>query len=155
MEDDIDREISRIIQIISERGEGSGAMFLGHEAFSWNYRFIFRFLKRYGGHANRILFRITTKEKQTVFNEVVAQFGIVLRNTLRRSDIIVQHGSNQFFVVLPLLSCEDTPQVIGRVMSAWERSEYHDMVGIEYTASPVSFGEETTGQTAADQKRGI
>ena len=141
VEDDIEREISRIIQIISERGEGTGAMFLGHEAFSWNYRFIFRFLKRYGGHANRILFRIEADEKKVVLPETVSQFGIVIRNTLRRSDIIVQHGPNQFFVVLPLLTQKDTPSVIGRIMSAWEKSGFSDGIRIEHTSSPVSFRE--------------
>ncbi len=146
-EDDIEQDLSRIIQIISERGEGSGAMFLGHEAFSWNYRFILRFLKRYGGHANRILFRILADETNAVFPEIVAQFGITLRNTLRMSDIIVQHGANQFLVVLPLLTPGNTQRVIDRVMGAWERSEYHDRVRIEHTASPISFGEDTDGQT--------
>ena len=141
-EDEIDNDLSRLVQIISERGEGTGAMFLGHEAFSWNYRFIIRFLKRYGGHANRILFRISADEKPALFSEIVAQFGIALRNTLRKSDIIVQHGANQFLVVLPLLTVKDTPGVIKRVMSAWERSDYHNRVRIEYTSSPVSFGEE-------------
>ena len=66
-EEDIDRDLSRVIQIMSERGEGKGAMILGQEAFSWNYRFIIRFLKRYGGHANRILFRISADENKVVF----------------------------------------------------------------------------------------
>ena len=140
-EDEIDQDLAHMIQIISERGEGKGAMMLGQDAFSCNYRFIVRFLKRYGGHANRILFRISADEKQIVFNEIVAQFGVILRNTLRRSDIIVQHGPNQFFVVLPLLTKKDTPQVIDRVMKAWAGSEYHNRVRIDHIDSPVSFGE--------------
>lgn len=138
----IDQEIQHMIQIISERGEGKGAMLLGQEAFSWNYRFIIRFLKRYGGHANRILFRISADGNQVVFGEIVAQFGVILRQTLRKSDIIVQHGTNQYFVVLPLLTQKDTPQVIKRVMKAWERSEYSNRVRIDHIDSPISFGEE-------------
>lgn len=146
VEDDIEREIGRIIQIISERGEGTGAMFLGHEAFSWNYRFILRFLKRYGGNANRILFRIESDEKKVVLPEIVSQFGIAVRNCLRKSDIIVQHGPNQFFVVLPLLTQKDTPGVIARIMSAWEKSGFSDGVRIEHTSSPVSFKDAVQGQ---------
>ena len=146
-EGEIEQDLSHLIQIISERGEGTGAMILGHEAFSWNYRFIVRFLKRYGGYANRILFRISEDRDQIVFSEIVAQFGIVLMNSLRKSDIIVQHGPNQYFVVLPLLNMEDTPGVIDRVMKAWERTEYHDRVRIEHTASPISFCSEADGQT--------
>ena len=153
-ENEIDQDLSRIIQIISERGEGTGAMLLGHEAFSWNYRFIIRFLKRYGGHANRILFRISADENKVVFPEIVAQFGNVLKDSLRKSDIIVQHGADQFFAVLPLLTKKDTPKVIERIMRAWEKNDYHNRVKIDHIASPVSFGKDTDGQDSDDSRRG-
>ncbi len=84
-EDDLELEMSRIIQVMSERGEGNGAFLLGQEAFSWNYRFILRFLTRYGGVAARILFSLSSKEKGEMFTEAVMEFGNVLKDTLRLS----------------------------------------------------------------------
>ncbi|MBO4889592.1 MAG: diguanylate cyclase [Lachnospiraceae bacterium] len=141
-DDDLGRDLSRVIRIVSERGEGKGAMLLGQEAFSWNYRFIIRFLKRYGGIGNRILFRISAREEGVIFSEIVAQFGNVLKNSLRKSDIIFQCRPNQFFVVLPQLTQRDTPGVIRRVMKAWEMSGYNDRTQIEYTSSDLSFATE-------------
>ncbi|MBO4904401.1 MAG: diguanylate cyclase [Lachnospiraceae bacterium] len=135
----LDQEIARAIQIVSERGEGKGALILGQEGFSWNYRFIIRFLKRYGGHANRILFRISSDDDSVVFSEMILQFGNVLKNTLRKSDIIFQYRPNDFLVVLPLLSPDDTPSVIDRIMKAWSEQGYDNRVNIEYVTSPIAF----------------
>ncbi len=143
-DDDFENDLARVIRIVSERGEGKGAMLLGQEAFSWNYRFIIRFLKRYKGVVNRMLFRITTDEKKPVLREAAAEFGSVLRNALRKSDIIFQYRPNQFFVVLPNLSENDTPGVVKRIMDAWETSKFHDRVKIEYINSLQSFGDEYT-----------
>lgn len=137
--DDLERDLSRVIQIISERSETKGAMMLGQEAFLWNYRFIIRFLKRYGGCANRILFSVTAEDKGALYNETIAQFGNVLKNSLRKSDIIFQYRPNQFFVVMPHLSQKDTPVLIRRVLKAWDNLGYSDRVKIECKESFISF----------------
>lgn len=138
-EDDPDREIVRILKIVSERGEGRGAMFLGQEAFLCNYRFIMRFLQRYNGSANRILFLLSAKEKGVIFSEMVASFGNVLKDTLRKSDLFFQSRPDQFFVMLPQLEKNDTPGVIERIMKAWEKTGFGDRVNIEYATMPVTF----------------
>ncbi len=137
--DDLAGELQRAIQIVSERGDGSGAMILGQEAFSWNYRFIVRFLKRYGGIANRVFFSVTSKEDGPIFSEITALFGSILKKSLRRSDIIFQYKPNRFFVMLPQLKENDTPGVIERVMKAWDSMGYKDRATIEYVSMPESF----------------
>ena len=141
-DDEFENDLSRVIRIVSERGEGKGAMLLGQEAFSWNYRFIIRFLKRYNGVVNRMLFRISANEEGVVLQEAVAQFGNVLRNTLRKSDIIFQYRPNQYFVVLTNLKEKDTPGVVARIMNEWDKLGYQDKVKIEYTDSFLSFRQE-------------
>lgn len=138
-EDALDKDLMRAIQIVSERSDGMGAMILGQEAFSWNYRFIIRFLKRYGGVAGRIMFRVISEEKGVAFSETAACFAGVLKKTLRKSDIIFQYRPDMFFVVLPLLSQKDTPNVIARVLKEWENSGRSDMVRIDHETSTVSY----------------
>ena len=38
------------------------ALILGKEAFSWNYRFIIRFMDRYNGVATRLLISLSTSD---------------------------------------------------------------------------------------------
>ena len=138
VQDDLEGELLRVTQIVEERGKGKGAMLLGQEAFSWNYRFIIRFIKRYRGGANRILFSLTADEKGVIFSEMVAEFGNVLKDSLRKSDIIFQSKPNQFFAVLPQLTQKDTPKVIQRVMNAWERTGYLNRVRIDYVTAVLT-----------------
>ncbi len=137
MEEDLDLYLSRVIRIMSERGEGKGAMLLGQEAFSWNYRFIERFLMRYGGAAMRILFVLSSDEEDILFSEMVAEFGNVLSATLRRIDIILRWQQNQYFVVLTQLTEKDTPKVIDRIMRAWTNAGYNDRLKIQYVTSLI------------------
>lgn len=139
---DLERNMARVIQIVSERGEGTGALLLGQDAFSSNYRFIIRFLNRYGGSACRVLFRINAEENSVIFSEIAAEFGNVLKNSLRKSDLIFRCNPDQFFVVLPLLTEEDVPELIGRVLEEWENTGLHERVKIEYVMSGVSFEEQ-------------
>ena len=112
-------------------------MLLGQEAFSWNYRFIVRYLERFGGEAIRILFYLTSQEKGVIFSEMISEFGTVLKNTLRKSDIIHQWQQNRFFVVLVLAEEETTPDVVGRIMKAWSKTGYKDRIDIRYKASSL------------------
>ncbi|MCR4909121.1 MAG: diguanylate cyclase [Lachnospiraceae bacterium] len=136
--EDLDRELIRITRIMEERGDTKGALFLNQDAFSWDYRFIMRFMKRYNGIVNRFLISLSTEEKGVVFSEIVAEFGSVMRQTLRRCDIIFQCKPNQFFVVLPQLTEHNAPKVIRRILGEWEKKEYHDRVKIRYATATVS-----------------
>ncbi len=137
-ETDLERELSHLIQIMSERGEGKGAMLLGQDAFSWNYRFIERFLDRYGGSAVRLLFYLDSGKKGVIFSEMVSEFGRILKNTLRRSDIIHQWQQNRFFVVLSMSEQKDIQAVVDRIMKAWEETGYADNISIKYTTSIIN-----------------
>ena len=134
---DLDSELSRIIQIVSERGEGKGALILGQEIFTWNYRFIERFLERCGGVATRVLFSLSSDEKGVMFSEMVLEFGNVLKNMLGKSDIILRWQHNMYFVVLPLRSEEETSEMIDRIMEEWESKAYPGRVSIDYSMAAI------------------
>lgn len=136
-ERDLNIELSRIEQIMKERGDTTGALLLGHEAFSWNYRFIERFHMRYGGTATRILFSLSSEEKGVVFSEMVAEFGRVLRKTLRKTDIIYQWQHNCYFAVLPMLDEKNITNVTDRIMSLWKETGYNDRLKVEFASSQI------------------
>ena len=133
--DDLDGDLTRVIRIMSERNDSGGALLLGQEAFSWNYRFIERFLTRYGGTATRILFSLSSDEEGVIFSEMISEFGNVLKNTLRKTDMILQWQQNQYFVVLPLPVERDATKVTDRLLQAWENTGYSDRVTVKYATS--------------------
>ncbi len=136
-EENLELEIDRVSRILQERGEKKGAMILGKEAFSWNYKFITRFIDRYSGVAMRLLISLRTKSGEMPSGEAIESFAGVLKDNLRRSDIIFQDRPNHFFIVLPLLSTEDSPGVIDRVMSAWSEKTESGQIDIKYAMSLI------------------
>ncbi len=136
-EENLEEDLNRVLQIVSERGEGKGALLLGIEAFSWNFRYMERFRQRYGGCGTRILFSLSSEEKGVLYTEMVSEFGNVLKNSLRKSDILMQWKKNKYLVVLPLLQESDIPKIIDRLRNAWEKTGYHERSEIRYVSSTV------------------
>lgn len=135
--EDLDKEIMRVSQILEERGDRKGALILGKEAFSWNYRFITRYIDRYGTCATRMLFSLKTAGIGMPPSDTIEEFANILKNNLRRSDIIFQNRPSQFFVVLPTLGREDSPKVIARIMKAWGKNPEHSSTNINYSMALI------------------
>lgn len=135
--DDLEHEISRIAQIMEERGSRKGALLLGKDTFSWNYRFITRFVERYDAVATQILFSLSDKENGIPSSAVTDKFATILKNNLRKSDIIYQNRPYQFFVALPLLGEDDKDGVIGRISKAFLKEPESGGVEISYASKLI------------------
>ncbi|MBR1523594.1 MAG: diguanylate cyclase [Lachnospiraceae bacterium] len=132
------REMAKLTQIVEERGAGKGAMLLGQDAFSWSYRYIMRFIRRYSRVASKMMFFMTPKEEDIDISPAMVCFSEVLQNTLRRSDIIMQSGNNRYFILLPELKEKDLDSVTERIMSKWETTEFYAVTDVTYVAETVS-----------------
>ena len=135
---DLSAEIRRITKIVEERNEAGGALLLSQAAFSTIYRYMERFRKHYGGDATRILFSLTAEDGDAaILSTVSEQFAATLQRSIRRSDIIMQHKANQFFLFLPGLSAENVSVVTGRILANWQASEYAARVQVSFASAGV------------------
>lgn len=154
-EEDIKREFCRVMQIAEERNGRRGALFLNMEQFSYIYRFIKRFYMRYGGMIIKLMFILSLGDKgdidmenEHILKEAVGTFSLCLQDTLRKSDIIVQNRPNQFFLLLQELSEKEFPNVLRRIMTAWEATEAHDGIHVEYIMEPVIYEKQVCDKEA-------
>ncbi|MCR4922449.1 MAG: diguanylate cyclase [Lachnospiraceae bacterium] len=133
------KAMGRITRILEERNEGNGAMIYGLEAFSGIYHFVMRFNNRYKGRALKLLFTLSIRNEVTFedYKNSILAFGEVIKATLRRSDIILQNKSNQFFVLLPMIESPDTQRILERIFSRWEVEECKKYVDITYASEIV------------------
>ncbi len=142
-EEDIKRELVRIIRIVEERHNRGGALSLNLEQFSFVYRFVRRFYMRYGGMAIRLLFILseeeTDGEREYSLKEAAEKFSLCLQDVLRKSDMILRSRPNQFFLLLQELSEEDFPIVFQRIMDAWEATDAHAGIHLDYIVDPVVY----------------
>ena len=113
-------------------------MLLGQEAFTWSYRYIERYLTRYGGTAARILFFLSSDENDSIIDEMVTEFGHVLRENLRRSDIILHWQQSRYLVVMPHLNENDIPKVTERIMESWNKMGFSDRMTVDHTSSVLT-----------------
>lgn len=134
---DLEQELLRTSQILSERGERSGALMLGKDAFTWNYRFINRFIERYDAVATKMLIALSDEDDGAPGDEDVEEFAEILKNNLGSSDIIFQNKPNQFFIVLTMVSIEDAHKVADRILNVWKMTGHSEKIKIRYAVSAV------------------
>ncbi len=68
------------------------------------------------------------------------EFLELLQKKLRKSDVIVQIKSDQFFVFLPIITEEEAKMVIDRINNAFDEGNTRS-VKLQYVASHISFEE--------------
>ena len=71
------------------------------------------------------------------FAEASKAFGKVVNHTLRKSDIMMQSRTNQYFILLPEMTDRYIEKVRERIMYQWEYSEYYDVTIIKFEADTM------------------
>ena len=145
-ENDIQKEFARITQIVEGWHRRDGGISMDLKQFSLIYHFLRQFYKRYGGTVVKLLFILseedTAKELPYSLKDAAEKFELCLQDTLRKSDMILRHKPNQFYVLLQNLSEEDCPSVFQRIMNTWEAGETHTGIHIEYLMEYVIYEKE-------------
>ncbi len=121
------RDMKHVTMLLEERSVENCALWLGQEAFGYIYRFLIRYIKSYHGVAHKALFTLQKKEgvdygvRDEKFRDASEQLGAVLKKTVRKSDIMMQIQLNQFFLLLPELTDENSDSVKSRIFAGWEK----------------------------------
>ncbi len=134
----------RLNKILEERNMPNCALMLGSDSFIQIYRYIFRYIQTYKVDAYKLLFSISPNEKairKTRFTELVDGFGELLKNSLRKSDIMMRNRINQYFVLLIEVNKENIEKVVGRFMRAWNNTPNAEELQVVYEMEKVDFSE--------------
>ena len=136
---ELDAELMRLTQIMEERGDGNGALMLGMEDFTVSYRYIMRYIRRYGKRADKAIISLELNDGQEERNMgiIVREFAEILQKTFRSSDIIMQYKEDRFVLLLPEMGDKSIADVMERVMDSWNASEYKDAVQIRYISAGI------------------
>lgn len=112
--------ISNIEMILGERNQKEGPLSLPFESFRAVYRYLVRTLPIYEKPACILLLTLTRYGKEeTSRAEAEDKFEELLKNSLRRSDIITKNGAN-FIVMLSNIDGEYVDAVSNRIQAKWE-----------------------------------
>ncbi len=103
--------------ILCERGLRNGAYELGFENFRCIYRFVVRGMENYRYDAEFAIFSLGADVPEATADE----FGALLCQSLRRSDVYTKHGSHQYLVIFPQPIPDHGDVAIRRVLGKWEQ----------------------------------
>ena len=118
--------LEEIASTLEEHNESITSMWMGSEVFSNVYRHMVRYLERYHGIAFQVLFTVEMSKSYDARQrlEIMAQFRRRLQLSLRNSDMMMENGENQVFLLLPEVGEADIGHVISRVIEDWKQTEY-------------------------------
>ena len=114
--------IADISKFMDEAGDERGALWLEYDYFSVVYKFYRRYIQTYGGVAAKMLVKVKPKVNnigEEHFKQIVRDFGKIINVTHRKSDLMMQSGSSQFFLLLPEITEEYIEKVTRRIEKRW------------------------------------
>ena len=146
--------LEEIASSLEECNDASNGMWMGREVFGNVYRHMLRYMERYHGIAFQVLFTVEMPKdtSETMRAEIMTQFHRQLQHTLRDSDMMLESGENQVFLLLPEVHESDIAHVIFRVIDEWKRTEYGPITGIDSEVRRVDLDD---GKSAAHNRKGV
>ncbi|MBR6045965.1 MAG: response regulator [Ruminococcus sp.] len=114
-------DISRISEILGERSIPNVALQLDRDAFSYVYRYVMRYMTRNQKSVCKVLFTLTPGDGITDvhYKDLCDEFGNHIRESLRKSDILMRSRYNQYFVLLTDIRKDAISFVTGNILRKW------------------------------------
>ena len=118
--------LEEIAATLEECNDSSHGMWMGKEAFGNVYRHMLRYLERFHNMTVQVLFTVEFSKEAPEYmrTEIITQFRRQLQRSLRNSDIMLENGDNQFFVLLPEVREADIGLVISDTINEWKGTTY-------------------------------
>ena len=136
-------DIRTVSGILGERSIPDVALQLDKDAFAPVYRYIMRYILRNRLTACKVLFTLDPGENTSPekFMDLVDEFGNHIRQSLRKSDILMRYRKNQYFLFLTDIREDSTGKVISHIVDTWKEkmgdalvvSNENEFVGNEFT----------------------
>jgi len=135
-------DISAISGILGERTIPDVALQLDKDSFSPVYRYIMRYIVRNRISACKVLFTLEPAEGvgEEEYVDLLDEFGNHIRQSLRKSDILMRNRKNQYFVFLTDIREDSKDKVIRHIVDTWVENMgsklvvtyEHEFLGNEY-----------------------
>ena len=127
--------LNAISTVLAERSIPNTALVMDRDSFIHVYRFVMRYITRYHRNACKLLLTISPAEgvSEEDYNENCELFAEHVKNTLRKSDLVMRYRKNQIFIFLTDVKEEAIAQVVGGIIRNWNYDQ-PDTLSISYEA---------------------
>ena len=132
-------DLEAVTTMLQERTDMPGAMYTGKDIFGSIYQYMVRYMNRYRNSAFRVLLTLRTvaQVNEEEHGKMREAFREKIRAALRGSDVMMECGENQVFLLLPGIKAQDIDRVIGRLKRKWRETGFEQQAIIESEFAPV------------------
>lgn len=143
-------DIQSISEILGERSIQNVALQLDKDAFSHVYRYVIRYIIRHHIDACKVLFTLDAEDgvADAAYSDSLDEFGNHIRESLRKSDILMRNRKNQYFVFLTDIREDSVGKVISHIINDWHKK----LNGGGIKALNISYETEFIGNNASPVK---
>ena len=126
-------DIHAISEILGERSIQDVALQLDKDSFSPVYRYVIRYIIRHHINACKVLITLSPSDgvKDNKFYDSVDEFGSHIRGSLRKSDIFMRNGKDQYFVFLTDIRADSIDKVVSHLVDNWH-SKFSENIVISH-----------------------
>ena len=128
----VDMDINTISSILGERTIPNVALQLDKEQFAYVYRYVMRYIIRNQRTACKVLLTLSKADNtsDSDYRDQCDAFGTHIKESLRKSDILMRSKSNQYFIFLTDIRENSIGKVISNLISSW-----HEIYGSDLTVT--------------------
>ncbi len=129
-----DLEIKKYTLLFNERNVPDSAMLLEKEEFIHVYRFLLRFQKRFDMCISKVLITLSREEglADSKYSILCGDFGNLLRQSLRKSDIMLKVRQNQYLLLLTDTRDIYVENILSRIITVWNGGNTRQYLSVSY-----------------------
>lgn len=144
--------LDEIATMLEEWNDSGSSLWLGREAFENVYRHMLRNMQLSHGTSFQVLFTMEMPKNTPASqrNEILSRFRTLLRKMLRSSDMLLESGENQFFLLLPEMPESKIGSLVAGVIGQWKQTEFGGYADIASEVRRALVGD---NNSAADPGR--
>lgn len=139
--------IEMIASGLEENSNPANGIWMGKKAFGNIYRHMLRYLEHYSGIAFQVLFTVDmTAFPASRHAEVMVHFRQQVQRSMQDSDMMMENGENQIFLLLTGVEESEISGVISEVIDGWKQTEYglYTEIACEVRRARLNSDEDTS-----------
>ncbi|MCR5214177.1 MAG: diguanylate cyclase [Eubacterium sp.] len=142
--ENVNDRVQTVSRGLDENGE-TGALWLEYEQFSIVYRFMKRYIQTYNRKAVKMLITVSPTDvtmSEEELDAITREFGMVVNQTLRKSDVMMQSRPHQYFLILNEMDDAYISKTYARIMSNWQESPNYYKIRTSYECEDLQPAEQ-------------
>jgi len=115
-------DINKLSEILGERAIPNVALQLDKDVFTYVYRYVMRYMIRNHKSACKALFTLSpgSGTDEESYKDSCDEFGLHIRDSLRKSDILMRIRYNQYFILLTDIREDSIKKVVNNIVLHWK-----------------------------------